>query len=116
MPDLISRTDDQIAWTPHPRFPGVRIAWLMQRARGEAPFDCALVRMPPDAEVFEHVHAAESDVLYVLGGRATMSVAGVGDIALSRGSFLRIPPGVAHRPHSFADNFTAFNFWPATPA
>ncbi|WP_374570706.1 cupin domain-containing protein [Phenylobacterium sp.] len=116
MPDLISRADSQMVWVPHPRFPGVRFSWLMEKARGEAPFDCALVRMSPAAEVFEHVHETESDVLYVLSGAAVMSVAGVGDIPLRRGAFLRIPPGVAHRPHSFTDDFTLFNFWPATPA
>ncbi|MEJ2623006.1 MAG: cupin domain-containing protein [Pseudolabrys sp.] len=103
-------------WVPHPKFSDVHVSWLMEKTRGEAPFDCALVRMSPTAEVFEHIHAAESDVLYVLSGQAIMSVSGIGDIPLSRGSFLRIPPGVSHRPHSFTGDFTAFNFWPATPA
>jgi mannose-6-phosphate isomerase-like protein (cupin superfamily) len=116
MPGLTSRAEGQMVWVPHPKFSDVHVSWLMEKTRGEAPFDCALVRMSPTAEVFEHIHAAESDVLYVLSGQAIMSVSGIGDIPLSRGSFLRIPPGVSHRPHSFTGDFTAFNFWPATPA
>jgi mannose-6-phosphate isomerase-like protein (cupin superfamily) len=116
MTRLISLADNQLTWVPHAKFPGVRVAWLMQKSRSDAVPDCALVQMSDRAEVPEHVHARESDILYVLGGRATMWIAGVGDVALSKGNFLRIPPGVAHRPHSFEDNFTAFDFWPATPA
>lgn len=116
MPNVISLSDRHIVWNKHPHFPGVQIAWLMQKARGESDFDSALVRMSADAEVFEHVHAAESDTLYVLRGSATMWIDGIGEVALRQGSFLRIPPGIAHRPYGFTDDFTAFNFWPTGPA
>jgi len=116
MQRLIFRAATDVTWSAHPGFPDVRLAWLMRRLEHGAPFSAALVQIPSAAQVPEHDHTNEDDVLYVLRGHATMWVAGLGDIPLSEGSFLRIPAGVRHRPHSFADDFTAFDLWPGSSA
>jgi mannose-6-phosphate isomerase-like protein (cupin superfamily) len=108
--------EKEIVWSPHPRFPNVRIASLMMRSEETPPLECALVEMPPDADIAEHVHDQEDDILYVLRGKAVMWVEGKGDMPLSEGSFLRIPKGTRHRPHSFEDGFRIFNVWAATPS
>jgi mannose-6-phosphate isomerase-like protein (cupin superfamily) len=112
-PTLIAGED--IAWTPHPQFANVCLAWLMRRSADTPPLSCALVEMPPEAEVPEHIHAHDDDILYVLRGRALMWIEGRGDIPLETGGFCRIPAGTRHRPHSFSGGFLAFNIWAAHP-
>lgn len=101
---------DAIAWAPHPEFAGVRIAWLARRAELGVPYSCALLEMADGAQIPEHIHASEDDVLYVLKGRARMTVGGE-EVALVKGSFLRVPKGTPHRPYGFADGFTIYDVW-----
>ncbi|MGO8951980.1 MAG: cupin domain-containing protein [Rhodomicrobium sp.] len=114
MHDVTLIRSGQAAWSPHPAFAGVLVAWLVQRPKTPA-VSCALVQLPPEAEVPEHARAQEDDILYVLRGRARMWVEERGDMQLEAGTFLRIPRGVRHRPHSFKDGFLAFNVWASNP-
>jgi mannose-6-phosphate isomerase-like protein (cupin superfamily) len=102
-----------IAWTPHPQFADVRLGWLMRRTADTPPLSCALVEISPEADVPEHIHAQEDDILYVLSGRARMQIEGQGEVVLEPGAFVRIPAGARHRPHSFEGTFLAFNIWAA---
>ncbi|MGO9173408.1 MAG: cupin domain-containing protein [Rhodomicrobium sp.] len=114
MHDVTLIRSGQVAWSPHPTFAGVLVAWLVQRPEAPA-VSCALVQLPPQAEVPEHAHGQEDDILYVLHGRARMWIEERGDMQLEAGTFLRIPRGVRHRPHSFEDGFLAFNVWASNP-
>lgn len=108
LPVWMKETD--LIWHPHPTFSHVRIAGLTgSEAGGNARF--ALVAMTAASHVAEHCHTYEDDVLYILRGKAVMWMQSAGDIPLTVGSFLRIPAGVRHRPHSFSDDFTIFNTW-----
>lgn len=114
MQELSLIKDEGLVWLPHPRFPTVRMAHLMPHSVQTPLMTCALVEMPSDASVAEHVHDQEDDILYVLHGNAVMWVEGRGDLPLSTGSFLRIPRGTRHRPHGFEGGFRAFNIWATT--
>jgi quercetin dioxygenase-like cupin family protein len=100
------------SWSPHPAFPGVRLARLL-RALPIRALDGALVEISDGASVPEHAHAEEDDILYVLRGEARMWIEGRGEQALGAGDFLRIPRGRRHRPFAFAGGFLAFNLWAA---
>ncbi len=115
MQEPLFMANKDIVWTPHPQFAGVNLAWLMRRSGGTPPLSCALVQMPSEAAVAEHVHAHEDDILYVLRGSARMRIEGSGDVLLEAGTFLRIPAGIRHRPHSFGGGFLAFDVWAARP-
>jgi quercetin dioxygenase-like cupin family protein len=47
------------------------------------------------AAVPPHVHAGETEILYLLGGGGTMTVGGV-SLPVSEDSVIQIPPGVEH--------------------
>jgi quercetin dioxygenase-like cupin family protein len=49
----------------------------------------------PEMRVPEHDHAAETELLYILQGEATMTVAGVDEL-VGPGTAIQIPPGVRH--------------------
>lgn len=99
-----------IVWAPHPQYTGVRMAWLAKGAELGVSYSCALLEMADGAQIPEHIHADEDDVLYVLKGSARMAIGGE-DIALVSGSFLRVPKGMPHRPHGFAGGFTIYDVW-----
>jgi mannose-6-phosphate isomerase-like protein (cupin superfamily) len=111
---VLSLAEGDVAWETHPSFSNVRIGRLgMAR-----PDDCvrfALVEMASSSIVAEHIHENEDDVLYVLRGSAVLWTELTGDIPLTAGSFVRVPKGVRHRPHSFSNDFRIFNAWTKSP-
>ncbi|MGD0642874.1 MAG: cupin domain-containing protein [Roseiarcus sp.] len=106
----------KLVWSAHENFPDVRLGWLMRPSARGAPVSCALVQIPDGANVPEHVHAGEDDILYVLHGSARMAIEGAGEMTLTAGDFLRIPAGSRHRPYGFAGDFLAFNVWATNAA
>ena len=55
----------------------------------------SILRMPAGATVAEHVHAHETEMLYVLEGAGTLTVAGVA-LAVTPTSVIQIPPNTRH--------------------
>ena len=67
------------------------------RAIGGAPLAATVLDMPAGAVVPEHVHGRETELLYVLEGSGTMTVAGT-RIAVTASSVVQVPPST---PHAF---------------
>ena len=116
MQEIVWIEGGKLDWSAHEKFLDVQLGWLMRPCAPRAPLSCALVRISDGANVPEHIHASEDDILYVLRGGARMVVEGAGERTLKAGDFLRIPAGLRHRPHDFAGDFLAFNVWAANPA
>lgn len=60
-----------------------------------APFSASVLTLPAGARVPEHVHAQETEMLYILEGSGTMTVAGQ-DVAVTPTSVIQIPPNTKH--------------------
>jgi len=60
-----------------------------------APFSASVLALPAGAQVPEHVHASETELLYVLEGNGTMTIAGQ-DLAVTPTSVIQIPPNTKH--------------------
>jgi quercetin dioxygenase-like cupin family protein len=60
-----------------------------------APFAASVLALAAGANVPEHVHAGETELLYILEGSATMTVAGQ-PIAVTPTSVIQIPPNTKH--------------------
>jgi quercetin dioxygenase-like cupin family protein len=60
-----------------------------------APFAASILQMPAGVKVPEHVHANETEMLYVLEGSGTMTIAGT-DVAVAPTSVIQIPPNTKH--------------------
>lgn len=60
-----------------------------------APFAASLHQLPAGAKVPEHVHAQETEMLYILEGAGTMTIAGQ-DVAVTPTSVIQIPPNTKH--------------------
>lgn len=59
------------------------------------PLSAEILALPAGAQVAEHVHANETEVLYVLEGSGTMTVKGVA-LAVTPTSVVQIPPNTKH--------------------
>jgi quercetin dioxygenase-like cupin family protein len=60
-----------------------------------APFSASVLQLAAGAKVPEHVHANETELLYILEGSGTMTIAGQ-DVAVTPTSVIQIPPNTKH--------------------
>lgn len=60
-----------------------------------APMAASILSLAAGAKVPEHVHAGETEMLYVLEGAGTMTIAGQ-DVAVTPTSVIQIPPNTKH--------------------
>jgi mannose-6-phosphate isomerase-like protein (cupin superfamily) len=102
-------------WNPHPKFPGVELAYMLTRKEDGVDMTCAIVHWKVGAEIPRHIHEESDDILYILKGKAKIWIDGSGDIPLEAGSFVRVPAGVEHQPHDIEEDLLAHDTWfPAT--
>ncbi len=73
-----------------------------------------ILAMPGNAKVPEHVHANETEVLYVLAGTGTLTVNGV-DLAITPTSTVQIPPNTKHAFTASSDFKAVQIYTPAGP-
>ncbi len=101
-----------IKWEPHPQIAGVEVAFLVSHRHENMDLTCMLVHLPPGAQVPKHTHECD-DIIYVLQGKATLMVEGIGDVPLVAGTFVRVPKGVVHQPYDVVEDFIAYDvFYP----
>ncbi len=55
----------------------------------------SILQLPAGAKVAEHLHVKETEMLYILEGAGTMTVAGT-DVPVTATSVIQIPPNVKH--------------------
>ncbi len=59
------------------------------------PLAASILELGADAKVPEHVHGSETELLYILEGSGTMTIAGQ-DVAVTPTSVIQIPPNTKH--------------------
>ncbi len=103
---------DQVSWEPHPQFENVEVASLLSNRDDRMDLSIMLVRLPPGTVVEKHVHDCD-DIAYVIRGRGSIWIEGVGDRPMTEGSFVRIPKGVQHFVHDVEEELFIYDmFYP----
>ncbi|MBI5571848.1 MAG: cupin domain-containing protein [Desulfomonile tiedjei] len=101
-----------VKWEPHPQLATAKVAYLLSHRDEKMDLTCLLVHLPAGTQVEKHTHECD-DIIYVLRGKAKLWIEGTGDIPVVEGTFVRIPKGVAHQPHSIEEDFVAYDvFYP----
>ncbi len=109
-PKVVQR--DDIKWEPHPQLANATVAFLISHRDENMDLTCMLVRLPTGTYVEKHTHECE-DIIYVIEGKATIWIEGIGDIPMTKGTFIRIPKGVQHQPHDIEQDILAYDvFYP----
>ena len=68
------------------------------------------LNMPAGAEIPRHYHHGE-EFIYVIGGSATVSRAGMPDVTLGPGDTVIIPPGVVHWGRAGPKGLRSISSW-----
>lgn len=111
----ICRSVDSISWRSHPVARGVSIKPLVTKKEDGLNVTCMLVKIPAGAEVPEHIHEEQVDILYPIRGQAEMHVEGTGTFALKPGIVVRVPKGTKHRIFNVAEELLIYDvFQPPT--
>ncbi len=93
----IVRDLSDVTESPHPFLRGVGMRVLYSRRDDGGDLTCFVVRCPQGLEIEEHVHEDETDVIYVLRGKAKMWIEDRGVFLLQPGVFVVVPRGLRHR-------------------
>jgi mannose-6-phosphate isomerase-like protein (cupin superfamily) len=101
----------EMKFNPHAQFKGVEVCKLLTQRDDNVDVTCTIVRWHVGAEIAKHVHDNSDDILYFMQGKAKIWIDGVGDVPVSAGSFVRIPKGVQHQPHSIIEEVIAHDMW-----
>lgn len=110
MKDVKVLQKDGRHWEPHPQLATAQVAYLLSHRDEEAELTCLLVHLRPGTQVEKHTHECD-DIIYVLQGKAKLWIEGTGDIPLVEGTFVRVPRGVMHQPHSVEEDFVAYDIY-----
>jgi putative monooxygenase len=75
----------------------------------DAPLSASVLQLAAGAKVPEHLHANETELIYVLEGSGTMTIAGQ-EVAVTSTSVIQIPPNTRHA-FSAAENVRAVQLY-----
>jgi quercetin dioxygenase-like cupin family protein len=105
----IVRDLSDIPETPHSFLRGVDMRVLYSHRDDGGDLTCFVVRCPAGSEIEEHVHEDETDVIYVLRGRARMWVEDRGVFPLQPGVFVVVPRGLRHRTFDVEEELLVYD-------
>jgi len=105
----IVRSLGDVPESPHPFLKGVNMRVLYSRRDVGGDLTCFVVRCAAGSEIEEHVHEEETDVIYVLRGRATMWVEDRGMFPLRPGVFVVVPKGLRHRTFDVEEELVVYD-------
>ena len=105
----IVRNLNQVPETPHPFLKNVGMRTLYSEREDGGDITCFVVKCSVGAEIEEHVHPDESDIIYVLQGRATMWIEDRGDFPLEPGVFVVVPKGLKHRTYDVEEELLIYD-------
>ena len=105
----IVRSLGDIPESPHLflRGVGMRVLYSLRDDGGD--LTCFVIRCPAGSEIEEHVHEEETDVIYVLRGRAKMWVEDRGVFPLRQGVFVVVPKGLRHRTFDVEEELVVYD-------
>ncbi len=75
---------------------GFDIRWLLREQFGNLSLSVAHTVIPPGGSSGAHVRDAAAEVLYYLGGRATVEIEGGETHTVEPNTLIVIPPGTTH--------------------
>jgi quercetin dioxygenase-like cupin family protein len=103
-----------LAETPersHPFLANVGMRTLYSRENDDADVTCFVVRCRVGSEIEEHVHAEETDIIYVLRGKATMWIEDRGSFPVESGVFVVVPKGLRHRTYDVVEELLIYDIF-----
>jgi len=99
-----------LPWENHPAIKGVSIKKIITTGQfGKNSPSMIMVKIPVGVEVPEHVHEESEDILFILDGKATMWIDGIGNLKLQENVVVRVPRGTKHRIFDVTDEILVYD-------
>ena len=95
--------------TAHPFLANVDMKTLYSHGEDGGDVTCFVVKCSVGSEIEEHIHEKETDIIYVLKGKATMWVEDRGSFTLEPGVFVVVPKGLRHRTYDVVEELHIYD-------
>ena len=95
-------------WAPHPFLP-IQIKSFLSRKDDGGDITIFLVKLPAGREIPVHAHETQEDIIFIMAGKAKMWIDGVGDFALEKGTFIRVPKNTKHRIYNVTEDIQNYD-------
>ena len=99
----------EITETDHPLLNDVKIRTLYSKRDDGGELTCFIVRCMKGSEIEEHVHINETDLIYVLKGRARMWIEDKGSFIVEPGVFVVVSKGLKHRTYNVEEELIIYD-------
>jgi quercetin dioxygenase-like cupin family protein len=110
----IVRSLDSVEETTHPFLKKIEMRTLYSKSGDGGDITCFVVKCKAGAEIEEHIHKKETDIIYVLQGKATMWIEDRGSFNLEPRVFVVVPRGLKHRTFAVIEDLVIYDVF--TPA
>jgi quercetin dioxygenase-like cupin family protein len=105
----IVRSLNETPETNHPFLADIGMRTLYSERDEGGEVTCFVVRCKRGAEIEEHVHKDEADIIFVLEGEATMWIEDRGSFKLEPGVFIVVPKGLRHRTYDVVEELLIYD-------
>lgn len=96
---------------PHPFLNNIKIRILLSQRDNGAKATCFIVSCPVGAEIEEHIHEEQDDIIFVIEGEAIMWIEGVGEFPLTPGTFVAVSKGKRHRTFNVGKDLLIYDIF-----
>jgi quercetin dioxygenase-like cupin family protein len=108
------KKESDLEWEPHFMTEKGKIKWIYTRERDESPITVMKVRLEKGVTLPDHVHRDQPDLIYILEGKATIFIDGVGEFPAEAGMIVQVPPNTLHAIRNVKEEILLYNvFAPA---
>lgn len=108
------KKESEVEWEPHFMTENGKIKWIYTREKDDSPITVMKITLGKGVTLPDHVHRDQPDLVYVLEGRATFFIDGVGEFPAEPGMVIQVPPNTPHSIRNVEKDLTIYNvFAPA---
>lgn len=101
--DRVYKLEKNIEWKSHPMNHRLMMGLLLTNKEDGVGFTLIRGHIPIGETVAEHSHDFH-DILYPLSGKGKIWVEGVGDLELTKGVLVHVPPGTSHKLYDVTED------------
>ncbi|MGD2125816.1 MAG: cupin domain-containing protein [Desulfobacteraceae bacterium] len=108
------KKESELEWEPHFMTDNGKIKWIYTREKDESPITVMKVKLERGVTLPDHVHRDQPDLIYILEGKASMFIDGVGEFPAEAGMIIQVPPNTKHSVRNVEEDLLLYNvFAPA---
>jgi len=90
------KKESEVEWEPHFMQEHGKIKWIYTPEKDDSPITVMLISFEEGVTLPDHIHKYQPDLIYVLKGKATFFMDGVGEFPMEPGMVILVPPNTLH--------------------